>query len=633
MYEKMKGSPTILFLVIISAHFVSSLWYIPGVAPRRYLPNEPVDLKVDKLTSEHTQLPYGYYTLGFPQPKGGTNPDAENLGEMLTGELKQPSDYILLMGSDDSCQLLGVKNLTKAEIAEFRLRIQEDYKANWIVDNLPCATPKTVVSGVGDKKVEYYESGFLIGRKEGPNVLALNNHVDITIKYHEETKTGGNYIVAFEVKPTTIKYRNFTREGAEKQCKEEASPPGLEPLILPENTEFLQVAFTYSVSWVKSPTPWASRWDIYLKMTDNQIHWFAIINSIIVVLFLSIMVAMILARALHKDFLNLQMQDSSDDAVEEFGWKMVHGDVFRPPSNPTLLAVSVGTGVQYFGITVVVMSFALAGLLSPSNRGVLVEAFLYSLVFMSSLCGYFSARNYKLYNGSNWKKLVLFATLLYPGLLGSIFIFLNIVLWEEGASSEIKILTLMEMGFYFALTIPLSLAGTFFGYKKPKTEIPLKVVPIPRQIPEQEWYLKPAASILIGGILPFGAIFIELFFIMSSIWLHQFYYLFGFLFIVLIFLVVTCAEISIVMCYFQLCSEDYHWWWRSFLTSGAPAIYMFLYSVFYYFSRLSVIGFASGLLYFGYTFMMCTFFFLLTGSIGYYACLWFVRTIYENKFD
>jgi len=39
----------------------------------------------------------------------------------------------------------------------------------------------------------------------------------------------------------------------------------------------------------------------------------------------------------------------------------------------------------------------------------------------------------------------------------------------------------------------------------------------------------------------------------------QFYYLFGFLTLVFIILLVTCAEITIVLCYFQLCSEDYHW--------------------------------------------------------------------------
>jgi transmembrane 9 superfamily protein 2/4 len=106
--------------------------------------------------------------------------------------------------------------------------------------------------------------------------------------------------------------------------------------------------------------------------------------------------------------------------------------------------------------------------------------------------------------------------------------------------------------------------------------------------------------ISIGGILPFGAVSVELYFIMSALWLHQIYYIFGFLFLVLIVLVATCAgtidnpiilrvhsvtdslvlndcmpcfcaEIAILLCYFQLCNEDYRWWWRSFLTSGACA--------------------------------------------------------------
>ena len=32
---------------------------------------------------------------------------------------------------------------------------------------------------------------------------------------------------------------------------------------------------------------WASRWDTYLAMSDVQIHWFAIVNSVVIVLFLS----------------------------------------------------------------------------------------------------------------------------------------------------------------------------------------------------------------------------------------------------------------------------------------------------------------------------------------------------------
>lgn len=40
--------------------------------------------------------------------------------------------------------------------------------------------------------------------------------------------------------------------------------------------------------WLQaSEIRWASRWDTYLMMMDDQIHWFSIINSLMIVLFLS----------------------------------------------------------------------------------------------------------------------------------------------------------------------------------------------------------------------------------------------------------------------------------------------------------------------------------------------------------
>ena len=32
---------------------------------------------------------------------------------------------------------------------------------------------------------------------------------------------------------------------------------------------------------------WASRWDTYLAMSDVQIHWFSIVNSVVIAIFLS----------------------------------------------------------------------------------------------------------------------------------------------------------------------------------------------------------------------------------------------------------------------------------------------------------------------------------------------------------
>ena len=51
-------------------------------------------------------------------------------------------------------------------------------------------------------------------------------------------------------------------------------------------------------------TTQASRWDVYLSMdhaVSDKVHWFSIVNSVLIVLFLAFMVAMILVRTLHKD--------------------------------------------------------------------------------------------------------------------------------------------------------------------------------------------------------------------------------------------------------------------------------------------------------------------------------------------
>ena len=66
---------------------------------------------------------------------------------------------------------------------------------------------------------------------------------------------------------------------------------------------------------------------------------------------------------------------------------------------------------------------------------------------------------------------------------------------------------------------------------------------IPRQVPPQPWFIRHTFAVLVGGILPFGAVFIELFFILTSMWLNQVYYIFGVLFIVLAILCVAMQKL------------------------------------------------------------------------------------------
>ena len=93
------------------------------------------------------------------------------------------------------------------------------------------------------------------------------------------------------------------------------------------------VSFTYSVYWIEDPISWGTRWDHYLHVYDPQIHWISIVNSIVIVIILSSILFGILMRALRKDIARYNAVDGSEENnMEDFGWKLVHADVFRPPS-------------------------------------------------------------------------------------------------------------------------------------------------------------------------------------------------------------------------------------------------------------------------------------------------------------
>lgn len=248
---------------------------------------------------------------------------------------------------------------------------------------------------------------------------------------------------------------------------------------------------------------------------------------------------------------------------------------------------------------------------------------------MGSVGGYASARLYKLFGGKDWRRNTILTATVFPGVIFALFSVLNIVANVEHSSTAVPfvwILCLLVL--WFGVSSPLVFVGSYFGFKKDVLSVPVRTNQIARHVPEQMWYTHPVFSIALGGILPFGAVCIELFFIMSALWLHQIYYVFGFLMCVFFILIATCAETTIVMIYFQLCNEDYRWWWRSFLSSGSAALYLFAYSIWYFVSKLDIDAAVGTYIYFTYMTMITIAFFLMTGSIGFFASLWFVRQIY-----
>jgi transmembrane 9 superfamily protein 2/4 len=311
-------------------------FYLPGVAPREYFRGEQVALKVNKLTSLKTQLPYEYYRLPFCEPDVVVN-KAENLGEILTGNVIENSPYDVRFLEEDNCHVLCRKTYKKADVDNFLDKIKEEYVVNWIVDNLPVAgripmanSDNTANTGHG------FPLGGMIVLKDKSVSHFLNNHASIVISYHslndgEAADSPSGRIVGLTVEPFSVnhKFEGDSKTPATCNSRIKHEYHGGYPQLIDQPTE---VVWTYDVSFEPSAVRWASRWDLYLnnKRFDDDVHWFSIVNSMLIVVFLTGMVAMIMMRTLHRDlnrYNSVPTEEEKAEDREETGWKLVHGDV------------------------------------------------------------------------------------------------------------------------------------------------------------------------------------------------------------------------------------------------------------------------------------------------------------------
>jgi transmembrane 9 superfamily protein 2/4 len=95
-----------------------------------------------------------------------------------------------------------------------------------------------------------------------PTGPLLHNHYDMTILYHPNPKKNTYRVVGVLVVPKSVK-----SEGGATKCD------SMNDLSLNEGKDN-SISFSYSVSWKESNTPWGTRWDLYLHMPNEKIHWF-----------------------------------------------------------------------------------------------------------------------------------------------------------------------------------------------------------------------------------------------------------------------------------------------------------------------------------------------------------------------
>eukprot|EP01100_Stratorugosa_tubuloviscum_P003354 TRINITY_DN180_c3_g1_i1.p1 TRINITY_DN180_c3_g1~~TRINITY_DN180_c3_g1_i1.p1 ORF type:complete len:582 (+),score=176.99 TRINITY_DN180_c3_g1_i1:78-1823(+) len=552
----------------------------------RFTENEAIPLWVNKVGPfRNPQETYLYYSLPFCLPDK-IEEKPESLGEALQGYELIKSPVVIQFGVDRPTTSICMKELTPREVETFRYAVRNQYWYQLFLDDLPIwGMVGEVLDGEplnNDKLYIYTHTKFSISLN-GPNIIEVNLTSD-------------------------------------------------NPVLIDSSSK---ITFTYSVSWHSTNTPFRDRFHKYLDNSffEHQIHWFSIFNSFMMVIFLTGLVAIILIRTLRKDFQKYapDLDDFDDGTVgDDSGWKQIHGDVFRPPKQLVLFSALIGTGHQMLFLITCLIFLAIFGTFYRS-RGAIATAFIICYAFTSFVGGFGGGGFYKRSGGNSWIKTMLLSASLFPGFCLVVVIVLNSIAYSYQSLSYVPFGTLFAISVIWGfVALPLTLIGSIIGKNyNGESNNPCRTNTLPRQIPDKKWYLKPWVHAVLGGILPFGSIFIEMYFIFTSFWHYKYYYVYGFMLLVYIILIIVSVCVTIVSTYFLLNSEDHRWHWTSFLSSASTAAYVFLYSIYYFIAKTKMSGLLQTAFYFGYMSIFCFALFILCGTIGFIGTSIFVRRIYR----
>jgi len=314
------------------------------------------------------------------------------------------------------------------------------------------------------------------------------------------------------------------------------------------------------------------------------------------------------------------------------GWKLLHGDVFRPPARlPELLAVCVGVGAQLIGTAAVSITVGCFGWLLPAHPGNQVIVPLVAWLLMGVVGGYVTARVYKLFNGASWQWVASYTAFGLPTMVFTALLLLDVAVWTQRSTNAVRLSSIVAvLSMWLCVGVPLTYVGARFGWRTSPFQPPVRVSAMPRGIVTQPLCSRTAIVVAVGGVLPFGALFVELFFVLSALWLDTYYYTFGVLFLVLMLTLLTCAEIASIAVYYQLEAGDYRWWWRALQAPAGAGLFLFVYCVQYADTRLDMPYAVPRLVYYVTMGLVAVAVSLMAGAAGFGASLWFVVKLYST---
>jgi transmembrane 9 superfamily protein 3 len=559
----------------------------------KYAADEEVTVWVNRVGPyDNPQETYSYDILGLCKPAMKViRHKASSLGVVLEGDQVSDSGIPIAFQREVTSTPLCSQTFTADSAEALSRAIRRDYWYQLYVDELP------VWAMVGPRA----EPG-------GPALVYTHRHFTVA--------TNGDRVI--EVNLTSSHPRAVTDGAA--------------------------VQLSYSVSWVKTTKSFKHRFDRYLDSDffEHKVHWIALFNSSVMVVFLCTVVGLILLRTLRSDFARHALSEDNLDldlVIDESGWKQVHNDVLRPPPHLPLLAGIVGSGAQLLALC---LSGAVAvGLFGTlyDERGRLMMTVLALYCASALLAGIVSGRFYKSVcdprRAAGWKAAMFYTAALLPVLAFVVQCVLNGVALGYGSESQAAVApaTMARVAMiWLCVQCPLVVLGTLIG-RALTAQAQQRYSYTMRPIPLLPWYKRSWVVALVAAAMPFAAIFIEIHFIFTSIWSYKFYYVYGFMFVVFVITVVVTLCVSVLATYVVLNREDWRWQWVSAGIGLGMAGYVAAYAVYYLVAKTRMTGALQLSYFFGYVALFCAAVGVLTSAVAHLGARWFVGRIYQTKTD
>ena len=604
--------------------------------------NEKINIVSGTVNSFKTQIPYDLYYLDICAPED-VSLIPSNLGERLLSGKSYQTGYELSINENRVCKMLCRKKISKTAFKRIGDLIKKEYFINYFLDNLPVGLAHTYLN-ISTTKVKYNTGiplGFIKDKKTYINnyyrIIVLLNKINITITPNKTKKNNdddddekkeivtGYDIIGFNIEPFSIKLNESNKCRINRIINSETD---YEHQIFDVGEE---IYFRYDTFYYFTDTVYEERFNKYFY-GDKFIHSNSLYISGIIIFILVIILSFIYFRSIKSEIEIHNEKVDSDDSINEYGWRNIAFDVFRRPYRSDILAALMGTGIQLLIMVLYSLLFVSLGIIRPKSGGSYFTLLVMVYIFLSLISGYYSARFYKMVHGLNWLRVCVFSALLFPLIFFILISFTNCLYWYEGSTTYVQFKNFFSLISLWVIgTVPLIFLGTMIGLSQKRIHMPCEVNPVPGIITKNNypWYLRIRYAWFLTGFPPFFAVFVELFYIMDSLWKQNFYALSKYLLISILILIITSSQIGILFTYLNLCKGDYRWWWKSFIVSASPGAYIIIFSFFYLF-KMEFTQFTSIIIYMNFMILFSIIISLICGSAGLYLTFMFLTNIYSK---